>query len=855
MKRLVCEMCGGSDLVKQDGVFVCQNCGTKYSVEEAKKMMVEGAVTVEGTVAVEGTVKVDKSKELENLYVLARRAKEADNTDNACRYYTQIEMQDPNSWEAYFYLIYFKARTTKIADIPKDCKNLANSFGTTLDLLFKSNNEEEDVRKALNMIFEDIKYIADLMFNSINTLTSGEYSSEALLDSFQYKEPVLSMMDKLGESIATHKQYADIAVQVWKSEIELFMSYYGSSTRYDAVKGTYAYFVKGSTTMLGYSGVPVTYLITDVPKKIYEFDLSYEDPFGITKKLRRNEKFITCPKCGATMRERESKCPQCGTPKEEIQRLIAEKEAAEAAERERLRKEREAKEAEEARIRAEKRAEWWKKNGKKVWITIAIIAAIILAIIAVNKIQNAIAERQLNQKVEAAFLSGDSCVNVFAFEEAEKFYEQAMELKNDGATSNRVAKKRTELSNVKQKADKDYDAALRKLKILLDADDNEFNQYSNECLDKMIEIYPDRQETINYKNIRPTSLSAVPDYEKQGDELFARAQYEKAKKKYKATEVVTELRGQAISAQLKEKKDKLSKCMDLIRKAIASEDNQQYEEAEMFYSEIYAVHALPIYKQKATEYKRKLQVEQARNAQKNESQTFGKKIDYIDVIISSGGLSQIWSDDDAMTIKSLRIHGTMDARDFDYIRWHCMDIENIDLHDVTITAYTGAYGTNEGYNATYNANEIPLGAFFYWKNSYHHTTTKATSDRGMPSIKKVVLPNGITAIRRNAFARASNLEDINIPEGVTVIDWVAFSICSSIKKFILPSSLKNLGKAVFHATPALKELHLRGTTPPTFSSNTFDSSHYDNVTLFVPASALSTYKASEWKMFKNIVGE
>jgi len=41
MKQLVCEMCGGNDLIKQDGVFVCQNCKTKYSVEEAKKMMVE----------------------------------------------------------------------------------------------------------------------------------------------------------------------------------------------------------------------------------------------------------------------------------------------------------------------------------------------------------------------------------------------------------------------------------------------------------------------------------------------------------------------------------------------------------------------------------------------------------------------------------------------------------------------------------------------------------------------------------------------------------------------------------------------------------------------------------------------
>ena len=52
MKALVCEMCGSNDLVKQEGVFVCQSCGCKYSVEEAKKMMVEGAVEVTGTVKI-----------------------------------------------------------------------------------------------------------------------------------------------------------------------------------------------------------------------------------------------------------------------------------------------------------------------------------------------------------------------------------------------------------------------------------------------------------------------------------------------------------------------------------------------------------------------------------------------------------------------------------------------------------------------------------------------------------------------------------------------------------------------------------------------------------------------------------
>lgn len=37
MKQLTCEMCGSTDLMKQEGVFVCQSCGCKYSVEEARK--------------------------------------------------------------------------------------------------------------------------------------------------------------------------------------------------------------------------------------------------------------------------------------------------------------------------------------------------------------------------------------------------------------------------------------------------------------------------------------------------------------------------------------------------------------------------------------------------------------------------------------------------------------------------------------------------------------------------------------------------------------------------------------------------------------------------------------------------
>ena len=71
MKQIVCEMCGGTDLIKDEGVFVCQNCGCKYTVEEAKRMMIEG------TVDVQGTVKIDNTEQINNYIALAKNAEDS----------------------------------------------------------------------------------------------------------------------------------------------------------------------------------------------------------------------------------------------------------------------------------------------------------------------------------------------------------------------------------------------------------------------------------------------------------------------------------------------------------------------------------------------------------------------------------------------------------------------------------------------------------------------------------------------------------------------------------------------------------------------------------------------------------
>lgn len=89
MKQLKCEMCGSSDIIKQDGLFVCQSCGVKYSLEEAKKLLVEGMV------------KIDKTDEIQNLLKRAFMHLEEGKWTDANKILDQILNQEPENAQAY----------------------------------------------------------------------------------------------------------------------------------------------------------------------------------------------------------------------------------------------------------------------------------------------------------------------------------------------------------------------------------------------------------------------------------------------------------------------------------------------------------------------------------------------------------------------------------------------------------------------------------------------------------------------------------------------------------------------------------------------------------------------------------
>ncbi len=159
MKQLTCEMCGSTDLMKQDGVFVCQTCGMKYSTEEARKMMIEG------TVDVQGTVKVDNSALIAKHLVNAHRALVKEDWEEVEKYYNLVEQNSPDNIEAVFFSSYGKAmlsmtdsdyfkREQKFQVLNRSMSVISDYYDTTTE------NKEEALRK----IAEYIKRMYDVTF-------------------------------------------------------------------------------------------------------------------------------------------------------------------------------------------------------------------------------------------------------------------------------------------------------------------------------------------------------------------------------------------------------------------------------------------------------------------------------------------------------------------------------------------------------------------------------------------------------------------------------------------------------------------------------------------------------------------
>ena len=220
-KKLICEICGSTQLEKQGDCFVCSGCGTKYSLEDAKKLL-QDVPDSEAPQAAQPAA--DANSKLNNLYEIARRASSDGNNEQAAKYYEMILVEDAMSWEAAFLSVYHKAMQTKIANIASAANRVRNAIGTTLDLIEGHVSDPEEQLKAVRTVFTKVMMIAVMLesaakshFQKFSTTNGAaqEYLDRAIASR--------DLLYTLGNQI--EKRYTSMSVALWESGIKMHMSF------------------------------------------------------------------------------------------------------------------------------------------------------------------------------------------------------------------------------------------------------------------------------------------------------------------------------------------------------------------------------------------------------------------------------------------------------------------------------------------------------------------------------------------------------------------------------------------------------------------------------------------------------
>jgi len=250
-------------------------------------------------------------------------------------------------------------------------------------------------------------------------------------------------------------------------------------------------------------------------------------------------------------------------------------------------------------------------------------------------------------------------------------------------------------------------------------------------------------------------------------------------------------------------------------------------------------------------------------------------------------------------ITNVTLTGTLDARDFKFIRDHLPVMEVVDFSNATLSAYTGTKGTAGSGSVYYPPSSIPAYAFY-----------SPDTQEGKKSMTAISFPANLLSIGESAFRGCTGLTSIQIPSSVTSIgsfafldfrgsiqvenanvsyasrDGVlynkvfskliqcpvsmtgpfsilpdlsmigasAFQGCNGITSLRIPSSVHSIGDAAFSGCSGLSSIYSYKTTPVNLTSSVdvFKGINLNSCKLNVPSGSLVWYElADKWKEFLN----
>ena len=159
------------------------------------------------------------------------------------------------------------------------------------------------------------------------------------------------------------------------------------------------------------------------------------------------------------------------------------------------------------------------------------------------------------------------------------------------------------------------------------------------------------------------------------------------------------------------------------------------------------------------------------------------------------------------------------------------------LERVSIPASVDTFGES-AFNSCFNLDNLtfPSGLTTINKSTFYYAQ----------SMRKIVIPSGVTTVPVQYCYYCYKMRYMTIPNTVTTISDNAFCGPYSWEVITIPASVTSIGTQSFNALYGTKEIHFKGSTPPTLAASNSFGNFRPSCIIYVPTGSLSAYTSAQY---------
>ena len=161
-------------------------------------------------------------------------------------------------------------------------------------------------------------------------------------------------------------------------------------------------------------------------------------------------------------------------------------------------------------------------------------------------------------------------------------------------------------------------------------------------------------------------------------------------------------------------------------------------------------------------------------------------------------------------VRELKVTGTLDVRDFEFISSRMVRLAHLDMGDAAVAAYTGS-PTFLGRTAC-DADVLPECALMCAALESvvlpRSLVEIADGALGGSGIRSIVIPGGVKRIGDSAFGNCVWLEEVIVPPGVEMLGRNLFKGCTALRSAVVNASADRIPDGMFEGCVQLAEVRL-----------------------------------------------